>query len=92
MTNESGVMPPTASRTTSPEVSPAPPSIDNEKIAMRASILIVLDRLRTQNTFNPSLMVIRQCIRELSRYERLADDPRGDSGHHEAMQDIKAGF
>lgn len=43
-----------------------------DKTAMLASILVVLDRLRSQeNTINPSLMVIRECVRELKRWEPI---------------------
>lgn len=46
------------------------PTIDTEKVKMHASILYVLEQLRTQeNNINPSLLVIRECVRELRRYE-----------------------
>lgn len=46
--------------------------IDTDKVRMHASILIVLEQLRSQeNNINPSLLVIRECIRELRQYEPI---------------------
>lgn len=46
---------------------------DIDKAAMLASILVVLDRLRSQSSVvTPSLIVIRDCIRELQRWEPIS--------------------
>lgn len=46
------------------------PAIDTQKVKMHASILYVLEQLRSQeNSISPSLLVIRECVRELRRYE-----------------------
>lgn len=49
---------------------PTPPEVDNEKIALRAALQYVLKLLRPQaRVVNPSLLVVRECVRELSRYD-----------------------
>lgn len=47
------------------------PMLDVDNVKMRASIAYVLERLESQSeSINPSLLVIRECIRELRRYRQ----------------------